>query len=237
MSVFKPQITKTISATPDIPAGVKVGDFIVARYTKSEWALIWDDWHHAAMVTNLDPLTIIEASGIPLGKDEKGKEVKEGVVEYEFQKPRIIKKLDGKEINGSNWIGGNLIKVKWIQPIFPDPIREKDHWLKPRILKKKITEEEARKRAIEYARKQIGEPFEKLATKWDENEWYCSLLIFKSYSMTITDMYLEDYSWKDKNGVLLSTRFSSGFWVTPEDLVDSRRSKVFHSWVNEKYSL
>jgi hypothetical protein len=231
MVASKPQITKTISTVPNIPAGVQAGDFIVARYTESSWTnrLKWEDWDHAAMISNLNPLKVIEVSGIPLGKDEKGKEIKEGVVEYEFQKPRIIKKLDGREVNGNLWMQDNLVKMKWLRPVSPDPIREIDKGVK-RKDRQIISEEEARKKVVKYARSQLGESFKDLATKWDENEWYCSLLIFKSYSMNITDMYLEDYSWKDENGILLSTRLSSGFWVTPEDLVDSRRSEVYHSW-------
>ncbi|MBU1089527.1 hypothetical protein KKF38_01905 [Patescibacteria group bacterium] len=226
MAAFKPQITKTISAIPDIPAGVKVGDFIVARYTSSQWADEWyavdEDWDHAALISNLRPLKIIEVSGIPIRKDKK-----EGVVEYEFQKPRE---------NGNNWLTDKLIKMKWLRPIFPDPIREKDHWLKPRTLKKKITEEEARKRAIKYARAQIGESFNGLSSKWNTEGWYCSKLIFKAYSLSITDMYLESYL---EAGDILTKpiikKISSGYWVTPEDLVDSKRSEVYYTWYNENH--
>ena len=208
-----------------------MGDFIVARYTKSEWALIWDDWHHAAVISDLNPLTIIEASGISLGKGKAGKGTREGVVEYEFQKPRMIKKLDGKEINGNLWMQDSLVKIKWVKPVFPNPLREMDEKAKSWKEIKEISEDEARKRAVEYARNQKGDKFklslfknrDTSATKWDENEWYCSLLIFKSYSRTVTNMYLEAYD------------PIAGFWVTPEDLVDSRRSKVYHSWTNEKF--
>jgi hypothetical protein len=234
MSASSLSVTATTGLSPDIPEGVKVGDFIVAKYKKSDWVnnpyfeLRWENWHHAAMITGLSPLKIIEASGILLGENEEGEEVREGVVEYEFQKPRDLKKLNGEIINGNLWVfGKDLLEVKWLHSVFPNPLREKDSWLKPWILRKKITEAEARKRAVAYARKQIGEPFAAPSSKWNTKEWYCSKLIFKAYSLTVTNMYLESYH---LIGALFTGRSNSGPMVTPEDLVDSKRSEVYHSW-------
>jgi uncharacterized protein YycO len=120
----------------------------------------------------------------------------------------------------------------WLRPIFPKPLREIDHWDTSWKQRKVITEKEARKRAVNFARRQIGEPFKlsvfqntrESATKKDENEWYCSLLVFKAYSRTVTNMYLESYE------------PSSGFYVTPEDLAQSKRSMAYHHWVHENFS-
>lgn len=54
--------------------------------------------------------------------------------------------------------------------------------------------------------------------RYTESEWYCSLLVYKSYSRTVTNMYLEDY----ENG--------PGFYVLPDDLVNSKRTEVYHRW-------
>lgn len=45
-----PKITETVSKKPDIPKGVKAGDFIVGKFVKSEWTRIlrWEDGDHAA---------------------------------------------------------------------------------------------------------------------------------------------------------------------------------------------
>ena len=112
--------------------------------------------------------------------------------------------------------------MKWLRPKFPNPIRETDKPDIPRSERKIITEKEARARVVDYARKQLEEAYSIWATKWDENEWYCSLLIYKSYSQTVTDMYLEDYD-NPKD-------FRAGSKVTPEDIVDSAHSEVYFSW-------
>ena len=237
MSAPKVKITKAVSQKPGIPKGVQIGDFIVARFTSSEWSRFfpWEEWDHVAMVSGLNPLKIIEASGIILQKENKKdgkKEVREGVVEYEFKKQRIITRLDGsKNKNGNLWLLDNLMEAKWVRPVFPSPIREIAAKKIPRNKRKIITGSEARKRVVAYARNQVGDPFKlsasknpkTSATKWDENEWYCSLLIFKAYSRTVTDMYLESYV------------PVPGYWVTPEDLVGSRRSAAYHHWQNKKY--
>lgn len=229
------EITETIGKQPDIPEGVQIGDFLVARYTKSEWSrfLPWENWDHAALVTNVDPLKVIEVSGIVLQKNKTMKLIKskEGVVEYEFLKPRTIVKSDGKKAQANLWLADNLVEIQWLRPVFPKPLRAMAHrkvsWKKRKI----ITEIQARKRVVAYARHQLGEPFKlsvfksikSSATKWDEKEWYCSLLIFKSYSRIITNMYLESYE------------PLSGFFVTPEDLVQSKRSAVYHKWHNKEF--
>lgn len=221
------KITETTGGTPDIPETVKVGDFIVARYVSSEWSRYfpWEEWDHAAIVSQLNPLKIIEATGIILQKDDKKnkkEEIREGVVEYEFKKPRTINLLDGTENQNANlWMLNDLMEIKWLKPVFPNPIREIDKWYVRRSKRKIITEQEARTLAVKYARSQLNEPYNILATKWSESKWYCSLLIYKSYSRTVTGMYLENYDG------------SEGPMVTPEDLVDSPRSQVYASWKRE----
>lgn len=236
MSSPQQKITETSDSRPDIPENVEIGDFIVGRYTHSEWArnLFWENWHHAALISQLNPLKVIEATGISLQKTNKKtnqKEIREGVVENEFEKTRTITLLNGtKNPHRNLWRLNDLIEVKWLKPVFPNPIREIAEKHIKRRDRKIITEDEARQRAVAYGREQIGDPFKLFssknstisATKWDENEWYCSLLIYKAFSRTVTDMYLESYS------------PIPGFWVTPEDLIDSRRSIVYHHWKNEK---
>ena len=231
MPASEQQITETISNKPDIPPDVKVGDIIVGKYTDSEWNryMPWEEWDHAALITRIDPFTIIEATGIILDghADKKGILcTKDGVVEYMFHKKRPVKKLDGSLTEGNLWMDKDLIAMEWLRPIFPDPIREVDHWTVLQSKRKVITEIQARKRAVAYARMQIGEPFKVSmipkvnfsATKWDNSEWYCSLLIYKSYSRTVTNMYLEDY----ENG--------AGFYVLPDDLVNSKKTETYHRW-------
>jgi hypothetical protein len=229
-------ITETIGNKPDIPKGVQIGDFLVARYTSSQWSrhLPWEDWDHSALITETNPLKVIEVSGIMLHENNTKKifKNKQGVVEYEFLKPRTIKIPDDKKTyRGNLWLSDNLVEVQWLKPIFPKPLRSMAHNKVPWKKRRKITETQARKGAIAYARHQLGKPFklslfksaEYSATKWDEGEWYCSLLIFKSYSRTVTNMYLESYE------------PLSGFFVTPEDLVQSKRSVVYHKWFNKKF--
>ena len=231
MPVHNATPTATKSAKPDIPSDVQAGDFIVGRYAKSEWSRFfpWEEWDHAALITRVDPLTVIEASGIILQRKASGgkEEIREGVVEYEFQKPRTITNMNGTEnADGNLGLKDDLKAMLWLRPVFPNPLRETDHWLIPWRQRKIIRESEARKRTIQYARSQVGDPFKLSllantrfsASKKDENEWYCSLLIFKSYSRTITNMFLESYE------------PHTGFFVTSEDLVQSKRSCIYHSW-------
>lgn len=84
-----------------------------------------------------------------------------------------------------------MIELVLIKPKFPNPIREKGKWYVPRIFHKVILNQEARKRGIEYARDQIGENYKTVTSKWNEDDWYCSKLVYKAYSMTVYDMYLE----------------------------------------------
>ncbi len=216
------------SSNFQVPKDVKIGDFVVARFKSSVWAdhLPWEDWHHVGMISQLEPLKVIEVSGIPLqGKDKKaGKmEVREGVVEYEMQKSRTIILLDGTKNTGGNlWLSDDLLKTAWLSPIFPNPIREISKWHTPWYKRSVVTEYEARKRVVAYARKQLGEAYSITATKWSESKWYCSLLVYKSYSRSITGMYLETYG--------RPRDIKAGYVVTPEDLFDSPRSKVYFSW-------
>lgn len=232
MSSPDQKITETTGSNFNIPEAVQVGDFIVARYTESQWSryLPWEEWDHVAIISQLNPLKVIEVSGIILQKaDKKNKkaEIREGVVEYEFKKPRTATLLNGtKNKNGNLWLLDDLIEINWLKPVFPDPIREIDKWYVRRSKRKIITEQEARVRAVTYAKNQLNEPYNILASKWSESGWYCSLLIYKSYSRTVTDMYLESYG--------SSSDLIAGPMVTPEDLVDSPRSKMYYVWKKKK---
>ncbi|MBU1992510.1 MAG: hypothetical protein ABH856_01990 [Patescibacteria group bacterium] len=228
MSGPKIEIPGTSSQTLIVPENVQIGDFLVAHYKSSQWSryLPWEDFDHAALVSQLSPLKVIEVSGILLQKEDKKngkKEIKEGVVEYELKKKRTIDLPDGsKNTNGNLWMLNDLKEVRWLKPVFPNPIREIDKWYTPRSKRKIITENEARKRVVNYAREQLKEPYSILATKWSESKWYCSLLIYKSYSRTVTGMYLETYG--------RSFDLHAGPMVTPEDLVDSPRSETYFIW-------
>ncbi len=224
-------ITAKSGSKPQIPNNVQLGDFVVARFKTSSWAnyLPWEDWHHVGMITQLKPLKIIEVSGILLQKEDMKTDqevIREGVVEYEMNKPRTITLLNGtKNTNANLWILDDLLETAWLRPVFPNKIREIDIWYKPWILRKTITEKEARTRAVSYARKHLSEPYNSATSKWSESQWYCSLLIYKSYSRTVTGMYLETYG--------RSYDIKAGPLVTPEDLVDSPRSQVYFSWKKE----
>lgn len=236
---------KATSITPLTPENVEVGDIIVARYVHSQWAKIfpWEDWHHAALVTKVHPLTIIEAAGVNKANQP------EGPVEILFEDSVSF----GKSVHA-----GNLIKMKWLKPVFPKKIRELPK-KKTKISERKIlTEAEARKKVVAYARAQVGEPYrlmrasdgyqladlislwqmgskhtglvDEAATKWDENEWYCSLLVYKAYSRSITNMYLEAQMKADLHPDVQRMTIKTGFMVTPEDLVDSPRTQVYFTW-------
>lgn len=225
-------ITETSGKNPKMPKDIEIGDFVVAKFKSSSWAdyLPWEDWHHVGMISQLRPLKVIEVSGILLQKKDKKfgkKEIREGVVEYKMNKKRTVILFDGtKNTNGNLWLLDDLLETEWLKPVFPNPIREIDKWYVPRRKRKIITEKEARKRAVEYARKQLGEPYSIATGKWNESKWYCSLLIYKSYSRTITGMYLETYG--------RSYDIKAGPMVTPEDLVDSPRSRIYFIWKKER---
>ena len=182
---------------------IQIGDILIARYDSSKWArfLPWENWHHAAIVSNINPLTIIEAAGHNTEEQWAGPAEVAFVESVGFGKAK------------------NIREIRWLKPIFPDPLREIDSWKTPRSKRATITEAEARKRIITYARKQLKEPYSPTASKWNENAWYCSLLIYKSYSRTITGMYIESYD-----------DIRAGYLVTPEDLLDSKRTKEYFSW-------
>lgn len=228
MSGPKLEILEISSQTIVVPENVQIGDLVVARYKTSQWSryLPWENFDHVALVSQINPLKIIEVSGIILQKkdDENNKEeIREGVVEYEFKKQRSITLPDGiKNSNGNLWMLDDLLEARWLKPIFPNPIREIDKWYVLHSKRKIISEKEARTRAVNYAQKQLNEPYDIMATKWSENKWYCSLLMYKSYSRTVTGMYLETYG--------RSLDLHAGPMVTPEDLVDSPRSRTYFIW-------
>ncbi|MEK7523719.1 MAG: hypothetical protein AAB588_01685 [Patescibacteria group bacterium] len=94
--------TETSGKRPQVPTDIQIGDFVVARFKSSSWAdyLPWEDWHHVGMISQLEPLKIIEVSGILLQKKDKKmnkEEVREGVVEYEMDNKRTIILSYGKK--------------------------------------------------------------------------------------------------------------------------------------------
>lgn len=182
---------------------IQVGDILVARYNSSRWArwLPWGNWHHSALISKINPLTIIEA----VGKNSADQWA--GPAEVEFWDSVGFGKAKG------------IKEIRWLKPVFPNPLREIDSWKVPRSKRNLITEEEARKRIVAYAREQLEEPYIPTSSKWAEKSWYCSSLIYKSYSRTITGMYLETYD-----------DIRAGFFVTPEDLLDSKRTKEYFAW-------
>ena len=185
---------------------MKPGDILIARYKSSRWAryLPWENWHHAALISKVDPFTIIEAAG------HNGADQPEGPTEVLFD-----------EAVGFDLSKSDLLEIKWLRPVFPDPLREIDKKAVKWRDRKIITQDEARRRIVSYARSQTNrkEPYTLSASKWSENKWYCSLLPYKSYSMTVTGMYLEDY-----------TGVRGGWFVTPEDILDSPRTEEYFTW-------
>lgn len=182
---------------------IQIGDILVAKYNSSRWArwLPWENWHHAALISQTNPLTIIEAVGKNSTKQWAGP------AEVEFWESVGFGKAKG------------IQRICWLRPVFPNPLREIDSWRVPRSERKIITENEARKRVVEYARNQLNEPYIPSSSKWSESSWYCSSLIYKSYSRTITGMYLETFD-----------DIRAGFFVTPEDLLDSKRTEEYFTW-------
>ncbi|MDP4008743.1 MAG: hypothetical protein Q8P68_06150 [Candidatus Peregrinibacteria bacterium] len=185
---------------------IEIGDILVARYNFSRWTrwLPWENWHHVAIVSKINPLTIIEAVGHNAEKQWEGPTEVGFWESVGFGKAKDIK------------------EIRWLRPIFPNPLREIDSWHVQRSKRKIITSKEARKRVITYVCKQLNEPYSPIASKWNENAWYCSLLIYKSYSRTITGMYLENYD-----------DIRAGYLVTPEDLLDCKKTEEYFSWKYE----
>lgn len=182
---------------------IKIGDILVAKYNSSRWArwLPWENWHHAALISKKDPLMIIEA----VGKNSEDQDI--GPTEVKFWESVGFGKAKG------------IKEIRFLRPVFPNPLREIDLWYVPWSKRKIITENEARKRVVAYTREQLGEPYTLASTKWNEKSWYCSSIVYKSYSRTVTGMYLETYD-----------DIRAGFFVTPEDLFDSRRTKEYFAW-------
>lgn len=143
-------------------------------------------------------------------------------------------------------------EIVWLKPKFPKEIIEGERvWNLKRKLKDdfaedldkgrsfwsklwgffiplKLSEEQARKLAIVFAREQIGEPYSIHTSKWEDHKWYCSKLVFKSYSSVVKGMYLEDYH-REKDPKSPND-CCAGPKVTPEDLVDGSRTFIFHQW-------
>lgn len=140
--------------------------------------------------------------------------------------PKSITETSGKKPQIPDEIQiGDFVVARFKSSSWADYLREIDKWSKPWIVRKIITEKEARKRVVAYARKQLGEPYSIATSKWNESKWYCSLLIYKSYSRSVTGMYLETYG--------RSYDIKAGPIVTPEDLVDSPRSRLYFIWEKE----
>ena len=107
MSGPKLEIPEISGKTIVVPESIQIGDFVVARYKSSEWSryLPWEDFDHVALVSQINPLKIIEVSGIILQK-----EIREGVVEYELKKQRSVALPDGtKNSNGNLWMLDDLL--------------------------------------------------------------------------------------------------------------------------------
>lgn len=69
--------------------------------------------------------------------------------------------------------------------------------------------------AINYARKQIGEPFDDnyLSSKWNTNKWYCSKLVWRAYKEQNREI--------DREG---------GYWVSPKDLTGNMYFQYTGTW-------
>ena len=204
----KNSITEDNSKKPSLPYDdIKVWDIIVARYDDKSWTkyTIWEWYNHAWIISKVDwkNFSIIESVWKVATPPWWPKE-------YPFNKSSFA------------WSPAELILLR---PKFPNPIREKWKWYIPRIFHKIITEDEARKRVVEYARDQIWEPYSHLSSKWNDEEWYCSKLVFKAYSMIVTWMHIESYHYPL---VSFSKKLSSWYAVTPEDLIDSKRTEKYY---------
>lgn len=189
---------------------IQKGDIVIARYNSSRWAdfLPWEDWHHAALVSDTNPLKLIEAVG-PNSENQWP-----GPIEVRFYESVGFGKAKG------------IKEIIWLKPIFPDPLREMDVWRVPISKRKIITPDEARRRIVSYARQQLREKYSAATSKWNESSWYCSLLIYKSYSRTLSGMYLESYE-----------DIRAGFFVTPEDILKSKRIEQYFSWTYKNNDL
>lgn len=183
---------------------IQKGDIVIARYNSSQWAhfLPWENWHHAALVSDTSPLKLIEA----VGPNSEG------------QWPGPAKVLFYESVGFGKAKG--IKEIIWLKPIFPHPLREIDSWRVPISKRKIITPSEAKRRIVNYAHQQLGEKYTLATSKWSESSWYCSLLIYKSYSRTVTGMYLESHE-----------DIRAGFFVTPEDILKSKRTEEYFSWI------
>lgn len=184
---------------------MRPGDILIARYDTSEWAeyFPWEGWHHAALISEIYPLKIIEAAG----PNKSG------------QNPGPAEVLFNDSVGFGN--AKDILEILWLKPIFPKIIRRVDLPSVPLSKRQKLSEAEARIAIVQYARNQLGEKYSVKASKWDENFWYCSLLIYKCYSRTISGMYLET---SDSHSI------RNGYYVTPEDLIKSHHTYQYFSW-------
>lgn len=69
--------------------------------------------------------------------------------------------------------------------------------------------------AINYARKQKGEPFDNnyLTSKWNTSKWYCSKLVWRAYKEQNREI--------DRDG---------GYWVSPKDISGNMYFKYIGTW-------
>ena len=200
------------------PDNIEISDIIVAKFKTSDvWNIPWENWHHAWLISeiNWDEIKIIEAP-------------------WKITKPPTWP--IEKNIKESLFWRKDLIELLLLKPKFSKIIRKKGSWHIPTIFKKKLSEKEARSAVIKYARNQIWEEYTIWTTKWNDKSWYCSKLVFKSYSMTLDRMYLESYDfpslWILPVARILKT-MSFWFYVTPEDLVDSKRTVAYYNFIKE----
>ena len=190
---------------------IEIWDVIVLKHI--DWAIEqdipWENWHHAGLISKISWDKIWYA---------QGNKIAQWPIERDF--------------NESVFAWDDLLELVLLKPKFPNPIREKSTGLLSWINRNVISENEAREKAIEYARSQIWKPYKYKTTKWNDDDWYCSKLVFKAYSMTIW-MYLEVYQfpslWILPVAKFLKT-ISSWPAVTPEDLIDSKRTEIYYHY-------
>lgn len=70
--------------------------------------------------------------------------------------------------------------------------------------------------AVNYAKRQVDEPYKLASGRWSEDKWYCSKLAWRAYYEQGIDLEGRTYE-------------PRGAFVTPGDLLDSPLTKVFYS--------
>ena len=204
--------------SPNLPFDqLLIWDIIVVKY--EEWSIQkkfpWENWHHAWLISEIDweYIKFIEAPWYTNWEDKPPI----WPIESLFEENKL-------------YIWDDVKEILLLKPKFPKTIRKKWSWIIPRLLQRILSEDEAREEVVEYARNQIWKEYNELSSKWDNDEYYCSKLVFKSYSMTIIWMHLEVYH----------SPFFSVFWklsswptVTPEDLVESKKTEIYYHFIKE----